>query len=255
MNVATELATFTMNSSNAERYPELMLRMAGSFPSSFSKLVLTHLPMHVMREDVIEDTSGADTNRLGDILRTCGSDKSTAHNYHIFYNSILDPSRELAILEIGLGTKNPFAISTMGEHATPGASVIAFAEYLPKARVFGADIDTSTLFTADRIRTAYVDQLSQDSLSSLPDRLGQALFDVIIDDGLHAVGSNVNTLLFALDCINMGGYIIIEDIQLHFGAVREVWTAVDRILHQSGKFATIMLKTRLTHMYVVNRIG
>jgi hypothetical protein len=42
--------------------------------------------------------------------------------------------------------------------------------------------------------------------------MGSEPFDLIIDDGLHALGANANTLLFALRSVRPGGFVVIEDV-------------------------------------------
>ena len=126
--------------------------------------------------------------------------------------SKLGVDNELSIVEIGLGTNNPKLVSTMGKGGKPGASVRAFRDFLPNAEVFGADIDQDILFNEPRLRTAFVNQLDPGSLEAMKKEFGKERFDLIIDDGLHSVEANLNTLKFALRSINKGGWVIIEDI-------------------------------------------
>jgi hypothetical protein len=73
----------------------------------------------------------------------------------------------LKILEIGIGTNNPSLVSTMGIYGTPGASLYSFREYLPNSQIYGADIDTNILFTHDRIKTFYVNQLDYSTYNNI----------------------------------------------------------------------------------------
>jgi len=43
-------------------------------------------------------------------------------------------------------------------------------------------------------------------------KCGSKKFDIIIDDGLHSISANLNTILFAINNINVNGTILIEDI-------------------------------------------
>lgn len=140
------------------------------------------------------------------------SDKSTFHNYEHLYGKVLVNRNEVKkILEIGLGSNNPSLPSNMGVNGSPGASLRAFRDFLPNAEVYGADIDESILFKEDRITTFSVDQTSKKALDRLGEQVGSDL-DLIIDDGLHALDANLSALIFALNRIKLGGWIVVEDI-------------------------------------------
>lgn len=144
------------------------------------------------------------------------SDKAdVVHNFHFVYGDIfrkLGRTNSLRTLEIGMGTNNPHLPSTMGKRGSPGASLRAFRDFLPRAAVHGGDIDRAILFQEDRIRTGFVDQLDLPTLDTLYTAMGSEPFDLIIDDGLHALGANANTLLFALRSVRPGGFVVIEDV-------------------------------------------
>jgi len=193
---------------------------------------------------------------LGDILSTYGSDKSNTvdprlNDYHIFYNYVfnkLGKNSELKVLEIGLGTNNPDLVSTMGVNGKPGASIKAFRDYLPNSQIYGADIDKDILFKEERIDTCYVDQMNLESFKHIAHSFGDIEYDVIIDDGLHSIAANFNTLLFAIDNIAKNGWIIIEDI--HF---IENYKGIDFILSTDDRFETMMIKAKGAYMYAVHR--
>jgi hypothetical protein len=141
-----------------------------------------------------------------------GSDKATAHNYHLIYGRILPrPDEVEAMLEIGLGTNNVDVPSHMGRDGRPGASLRAFRDHLPRAQVFGADIDRRILFAEDRIKTFFVDQTQPATVAALAAQLPAEL-DLIIDDGLHAPNANIAVLTMALSKVKVGGWVVIEDI-------------------------------------------
>ena len=158
------------------------------------------------------------------------------------------------MLEVGLGSHGKF-VSSMGNFkTTPGASLRAFRDYLgPAASIFGADVDASVLFQEKQIDTAQVDQLDAASLRALYDRFGAHKFDIVIDDGLHAGGPNINTLMFGLRHVRAGGYVVIEDIG------HEVWRGevgvldvADHLLRARGDVQTWMLRSsRSVSVYVV----
>jgi hypothetical protein len=101
----------------------------------------------------------------------------------------------------------------MGENGIPGASLRALRDFLPNARIFGADIDEPILFKEDRIKTYYVDQTQPASFNDLSLRLGSDGFDLVIDDGLHAPNANIATLAFALHILKPNGWFVVEDIK------------------------------------------
>ena len=79
--------------------------------------------------------------------------------------------------------------------------------------MFGADVDEAALFNETRLRTAHVDQLVYPSIEALYHTFGAEPFDVIIDDGLHSAGANLNMLRFALSgALKPGGWFVAEDI-------------------------------------------
>lgn len=165
---------------------------------------------------------------LGDLLRLCGSDKSTDHDYFEVYGSLLAHKRQdpLRILEIGLGTNNLAFQSNMGLGGRPGASLRAFRDWAPNAEVIGADIDRGVLFAEDRISTYFVDQTDPLSLAELAETVGFG-FDLIIDDGLHLPHSNFNTIEALLPLLKPDGTMVIEDIDaihLHY------WQAAGAVL-------------------------
>lgn len=185
-----------------------------------------------------------DSNILGQIFEYNKSDKSTSHNYHILYSYILnrlDTNKKLNIFEVGLGTNNPHLISTMNINGRPGASLFSFMDYLPNSNIYGADIDENILFESDRIKTCYINQLDINTFDNIKTNFGDIKYDLIIDDGLHSIGANLNTLLFALNNINDNGWIVIEDI--NFNTI-DNWRSVDFILKSSNKFKTFIIKSK-----------
>jgi len=141
-----------------------------------------------------------------------GSDKASIHDYHYLYGSILkDRAKIRGVLEIGMGTNNTDSVSNMGMAGKPGASLRAFRDFLENADIYGADVDRRILFSEDRIKTFYVDQVTIPSFEGL-EKSVPANLDLIIDDGLHSPDANVATLTFALKKVKAGGWIVIEDI-------------------------------------------
>ena len=162
------------------------------------------------------------TQRLDELLRSYGSDKSTDHDYHHVYAGILcSMPRGSSLLEIGLGTNDESIVSTMGRFASPGASLRAFRDFLPGSAVFGADIDREILFQEDRIATMWVDQTRAESVRALEAQLPDDVH-LIIDDGLHSPDANVQVLLLGLRIMPVNGWLVVEDI---IPAAQSFWRA------------------------------
>jgi hypothetical protein len=175
------------------------------------------------------------------------SDKAK-HKYHHLYATILKNNLKNKICEIGLGTNNPKIISTMGKYGKPGASLRAFREFLPKSLIYGLDIDKKILFSEQRIKTFYLDQLNISSYKKL-NRLLPNNLDLVIDDGLHSIDSSLLTLKFFLKKIKVNGYICIEDIpetSLIF------WEFVNQIL--SKNFKNFIFKGTNSYIFICKRV-
>ena len=190
--------------------------------------------------------------RLEDRFNHYGSDKSRPHNYHLIYGQIiaeLGLERTLNVLEIGIGSINPEMPSNMGMHGQPGASLRAFKDTLPFSQIFGADIDRDVLFQEHRIRTSWVDQMSSQTFYTMHESFDQPDYDLIIDDGLHAVAANLNTLLFGLNVLRKGGWIVIEDIW----AGRICWHTVYRLLDPNHFDRYLIQISSGCHAFVIRK--
>ena len=243
------LQRFSASSANDDTHKHLWVEGASQFIPQLNQLlnytgyIPTILPItHFLNINHTE----TDAWVLGNILKCHLSDKSTTHNYHILYSYIfhqLGKDASLKLLEIGLGTNNPILVSSMGSAGRPGASLYAFREYLPNASLYGGDIDQNILFEYDRITTRYVDQMKQSTFA-----IFDGLYDVIIDDGLHSIAANFNTLLFALKHLKVGGWFIVEDIQLI-----DNFNAIDFILQSTGKYETYIINAK-GYMFSIKKL-
>ena len=142
----------------------------------------------------------------------------SVHNYTTFYFSIFNELRNkpLRIFELGLGTNNINFLSHMGPNGRPGASLYGWSEFFPNSKIFGADIDSGILFTADRIKTYYCDQTNPHIIKYMwnePEL--QENFDIIVEDGLHTFKANVCFFENSIHKLNKNGYFIIEDITIN----------------------------------------
>ena len=178
-----------------------------------------------------------------------GSDKSSAHNYHLIYGRVLGELTTITkILEIGMGSTNQDIVSNMGGFGRPGASLRAFRDFAGSATIYGADIDRAILFEEERIKTFFVDQTAPATLEELGEHVGDE-FDLIIDDGLHTVSANVAVLTFAIPRVRVGGWVVIEDIA---PAACSAWQVLARLM--PSRFACQLLEAQGGLVFVAQRM-
>ncbi len=149
--------------------------------------------------------------KLGKIFDKYGSDKKT-HGYDLIYEKIFKELKEISFLfEIGIGSNNEQILSNMSNKGKPGSSLRAFRDYLDGSNIVGLEFDSNILFEEERIKTYHFDQNEISSLNNLPNEYLEKV-DVLIDDGLHSVVANINSIFFAQKLLKSGGYLVIEDI-------------------------------------------
>ena len=193
--------------------------------------------------------NNGDIDQLGKLFAQYGSDKSTSHDYHLVYGSVLSSKRAAAfnILEIGLGTNNIDVPSNMGLGGKPGASLRAFRDWAPRAHIYGADVDKRILFEEHRISTFWVDQTDRDSLDRLRASMGDRRFDLIIDDGLHLPHANINTLDALLPLLSEDGVFVVEDINGYY----PFWSAATLVLNQ--RYDTYFTARKSASIFIVRQ--
>lgn len=184
-------------------------------------------------------------DHLQKLLASYGSDKSTYHNYHYVYSSIVKPDSVSQFFEIGLGTNNVDVISNMGPMGKPGASLRGFRDYIKNGHVYGADIDKRVLFKEDKIDTFFIDQLDTSSFEDIKSKLKHKV-DIFIDDGLHAPDANLNSLMLGMDLVRSGGWIVIEDIPERSVVI---WQLVRKMIGDRAQ--CWICKARNSYMFVV----
>jgi len=142
------------------------------------------------------------------------------HNkYHELYHNLLNQKKEefKNILEIGIGTIDESKSSSMFGYKnnlfpnyTFGNSLRAWRDYFLNAKIVGIDVDENTMFSEERIETfcsSSFDELNMKKILSNLDK-----FDFIVDDGLHNMDANLNTLKILFPYLKDGGIYVIEDI-------------------------------------------
>jgi len=165
--------------------------------------------------------------RLCRLMTWYGSDKGSMtwygnyqtmgyHNYTTVYSALFTPLRErpLRVFELGLGSNNPNMPANMSVEGRPGASLRGWRDFLPQARVYGADLDRDVLFTEERIKTYYCDQCDATAIANLwaEPELRDGM-DILIEDGMHSYEANISFLNGSLGQVRPGGFYVVEDIQ------------------------------------------
>jgi hypothetical protein len=255
LQILESLPLFAPNSAGAANERALLTIQAASqtFPLMLEVLARTGTKI----ENPTPITKFADTSekqaaalRLKELFDQYGSDKGDQHHrYHLLYGALLSSADATALLEVGLGTNNVNVVSNMGSLGKPGASLRAFRDYLPGARVYGADVDREILFNEERIATFFVDQTDLDTFSALGEAV-PAEFDLIIDDGLHSPNANLATLAFGLDRLKVNGYFLVEDISPD---ALPIWQVISAALLPS-QYESEVIVTENKLLFLVRRL-
>ena len=163
---------------------------------------------------------------LAQLCDKYGSDKGSSkkldhnypwkpHSYTDFYEFLFSHRRfEIdTIFECGVGTSDLNFPANMGAFGKAGASLRVWQEYFPKALIYGGDIDSSVLFSEERIKTYYLDQTDPNSIVSFFQLTAQGEFDLMIDDGLHTFEAGWTLFNHSNHLLKQGGIYIIEDVR------------------------------------------
>ena len=151
---------------------------------------------------------------IKNLLDASGSDKGKW--YGGLYDVLLQPHRLTIrrVVEIGIGTMIPFAPSSMvgwaGENYQPGASLRVWRDFFPNAIVHGLDIAPDTQFSEDRIQTHLCNSTNLESVRQILPHIGTP--DLIIDDGLHTLEAQKQTLTNLFPVLCSGGLFVVEDV-------------------------------------------
>ena len=122
------------------------------------------------------------------------------HNFIETYDRLFEPMRDTMGRFFEIGILN-------------GVSHLMWRNYFPEStEIFGIDIrDYSERSAGSGISTMVADQANREDLQSFIDSLG-GHFDVILDDGGHAMDHQQISLAFLFKHLEPGGYYIIEDV-------------------------------------------
>ena len=248
---------FGCSSCNFDKYPDIWLKNIDKF-IPFLNILMSNSEINnnldtITKIDISSITR--DNVSLRDKFKFYGSDKGSNNGYWPVYTLLLEKyiDKNIRLLEIGLGTNNPKLISCMDHRYKCGGSLRAFRDYLPNANVFGGDVDRNCLFNEERIRTCYVDQLDYETFNSLHSNFDNKKFDFIIDDGLHSITANLGTLIFAMQNINNGGTIVIEDIPVSKQPAYELFDKIIKLHYNIKKSYFISYNSNNGILYVIEK--
>lgn len=213
----------TQGAMGSDPFDELEIKQAGVVIPGLHRLEKTSgvaalAPVHAA--EFAKNAPAGDLANLTKIMSEYQVDK-VGWGYLDVYADIfnrLGRNKELSILEVGMGTNNKKITSHMASYANrtghkPGASLRGWRDYLPKAHIFGADLDPDIMMKEERIETHVVDQLDYASFETLHKAFNNRPFDVIIDDAIHTNVGNLNTIAFGLSgACKKDGWIVIEDV-------------------------------------------
>lgn len=165
---------------------------------------------HVCNSIVIDSTHCI--SQLCLICGQIGSDKSVLrtgkdghrHPYSVPYTLLLETLRNKSIKFLELGVYR-------------GLSLCCWREYFPNASLYGYDIDKDSLQRIPKLPKTTIRNVDVSKKTSLVEALtldtaDGELFDVILDDADHNVGSQTLLIQNALPFLKSGGLLIIEDI-------------------------------------------
>jgi len=189
---------------------------------------------------------------LKELFEKFGTDKAR-HGYTQVYEIMLGKIRLCvkAVLEVGIGSLNPNASSTMCGYSlpgySPGGSLRVWKEWFPNAEIWGIDVEEDCLFSEDRIHTALADSTNREQVDAV---LGNMKFDVIIDDGNHLPEVQPKTLANLLGRVRSGGFYFIEDVY--------VWGAdvpLDRsvLSRTAGNSSWFIVRSGATDIIVIEK--
>ena len=134
---------------------------------------------------------------LDQIAIECGTDKnSQCHAYTKYYEFFFEPIRfkELNVLEVGIYN---------------GDSLRMWREYFPNAMIYGADIQDSSRYNEERIKTFICDQSSKTALMIARAQL--PFMSLIVEDGSHQSKDQILTFEMLWSLLSPGGFYVIED--------------------------------------------
>jgi 23S rRNA U2552 (ribose-2'-O)-methylase RlmE/FtsJ len=93
-----------------------------------------------------------------------------------------------------------------------GASIAAYREYFPKARIYGIDIDPHCKEFHDPSKNIFIEIMSQTDESAINTFLKDTKFDIILDDASHVNKFTIASYNILNNRVKSNGIYIIEDL-------------------------------------------
>lgn len=136
---------------------------------------------------------------LSDLFTKFGSDKHSRHRYATTYERLLQDMRDkdTRLLEVGIGSPALSSLKT-------------WRDWLPKAAVFGVDVNAYK--SDDQRITCFTYDAAGEEFHNKLKSMKEPHFDIIIDDGDHAPQTQLRVLLNLWPFLNPGGLYVIEDV-------------------------------------------
>lgn len=136
-----------------------------------------------------------------------GTDKYGQHFYTEVYEALSRPHRHrpVTLLEIGVGGY---------EGWLGGESLLMWAAYFRKGRIYGIDVVDKTALSRDRIKVFQCSQVDRERLTALAREIGP--FDIVIDDGSHMNAHQIETFRILWPFVRDGGTYVVEDVQTSY---------------------------------------
>jgi hypothetical protein len=145
--------------------------------------------------------------KLDLLAALCGTDKFGLHHYTSVYEELTRALRRRAVslLELGVGGYG---------HLTGGESLLMWAAYFPKGRIYGIDIEDKTALSKGRIKVFQCSQTDRARLTALCGEIGP--FDFVIDDGSHINSHQIEAFRILWPFVKDGGAYVVEDVQTSY---------------------------------------
>jgi len=137
----------------------------------------------------------------------CGTDKFGVHHYTPVYEALARPLRRRAVslLELGVGGYG---------RGLGGESLLMWAAYFSKGRIYGVDIEDKSALSRGRIKVFQCSQTDRERLSALCAEIGP--FDLVIDDGSHVNAHQIESFRILWPAVKDGGWYVVEDVQTSY---------------------------------------
>lgn len=179
-------------------------------------LACQSVKIFLARADLDGDTMDTQLPSLDSLGLKFRTDKASGqHDYLSFYESFLEEWRHepVRVLEVGVQF---------------GSSLRMWEEYFPHGTIIGADIHPGVKsFSSERIKTEIIDQSNLEELVLLGTRHGP--FDVIVEDGSHMWGHQIDTLKALFPFLKSSGIFIVEDLHTNYGSLSPTFRGASSI--------------------------